>query len=525
MMTFFRQVTLAACLMWVLFFAVSCGGQAQLTGGIPLPSLDDEAGSNRPGGRDQAGDEGAGSLNPQRPIAPEPIATAVPAMPIPPPAMEPYAYHTVAVGESLTYIAELYETEIETLVRLNELSGPDAFIQIDQVLRIPLATDEPGPSDFILPDSEVIYSPAYVDFDIAKFAKKKGGYLVDYVEYVDGYARTGPEIIELIAERFGVGPRLLLALLEHYGGWVTNPTLSEEKISMPLGPRNIYANSLYHGLAFTANRINAGYYGYKRDGFWVFELADYSRAVTPQGLNAGTVGIQNLLAVHSDGDTWLEELGPNGLMATYRKLFGDPAKYALKQPVVPFDLTQPPLSLPWGQGKGFYFTSGPHSGYIDGSAWAAVDFGPPDVLGSCFYSAEPITAAADGVIIVARTGEIYLDLDGDGNIQTGWTLLYLHAIADAEEPVSVGEQVQQGDVIGYASCEGGLSSSSHLHLARRYNGEWMDAGGPVPLNLSGWVFQPTLTPYHGTAIKDGQVREACECWEPDLNLMVNEGIN
>ncbi|HMQ55105.1 MAG TPA: LysM peptidoglycan-binding domain-containing protein, partial [Anaerolineae bacterium] len=370
MMTFFRRVTLAVCLTWGLLFAVSCGGQAQLTGGIPLPSLDDEAASNHPVGSDQAGDEGAGSLNPQRPVAPEPIATAVPAMPIPTPAMEPYAYHTVAVGESLTYIAELYETEIETLVRLNGLSGPDAFIQIDQVLRIPLATDDPGPSDFILPDSEVIYSPAYVDFDTAKFAKKKGGYLVDYVEYVDGYARTGPEIIELIAERFGVGPRLLLALLEHYGGWVTNPTLSEEKISMPLGPRNIYANSLYHGLAFTANRINAGYYGYKRDGFWVFELADYSRAVTPQGLNAGTVGIQNLLAVHSDGDTWLEELGPDGLMATYRKLFGDPAKYALKQPVVPFDLTQPPLSLPWGQGKGFYFTSGPHSGYIDGSAWA-----------------------------------------------------------------------------------------------------------------------------------------------------------
>jgi len=92
---------------------------------------------------------------------------------------------------------------------------------------------------------------------------------------------------------------------------------------------------------------------------------------------------------------------------------------------------------------------------------------------------------------------------------------------DSENPVKVGQQVAEGDIIGYASCEGGLANSSHLHLARRYNGEWIEAGGPVPLNLSGWVVQPNLTPYEGTIVKNGEVRSSCECWDAEKNLIIN----
>jgi murein DD-endopeptidase MepM/ murein hydrolase activator NlpD len=207
-------------------------------------------------------------------------------------------------------------------------------------------------------------------------------------------------------------------------------------------------------------------------------------------------------------------------MATYQALFGDPAVYAV-EPLVPATLAQPPLELPWAEGKGFYFTSGPHPAYVDGSAWAAVDFSPPDVLGNCFYSSEPNTAAATGVVVVARQGTVELDLDGDGHIQTGWVLLYLHVALDADTPVQVGQYVAQGDIIGYASCEGGLSNSSHLHLARRYNGEWIEAGGPVPLNLSGWVIQPSLASYDGTMSRGTETRASCECREADKNLVIN----
>ena len=455
---------------------------------------------------------------PQPPPTPTPL---VEPMPIPTLAGPPFTYHTIDEGETLGYIALRYDTSIDDLVDMNELAGPSAIIHSGQTLRVPLDTDNVAPNQKLMPDSEVVYSPAYVDFDIAEFIAGHGGYLATYSQYVDSQEMTGPEIVALVAEQFSVGPRLLLALLEHYGGWVTDPSPPEELLNQLLGARNPRGANLYLALSFTANRVNAGFYGYKRDGFWVFELPDGSRAVTPPGLNAGTVGVQNILAIHANWDTWQRELGPEGFMADYEALFGDPFAYAVK-PVVPATLVQPELALPWPQGEGFYFTGGPHPAYAHGSAWAAIDFGPPDVLGNCFYSEVPTTAAADGLIITARQGEIQLDLDGDGKIQTGWVLFYMHLALDSENPVQPGQQIKQGDVLGYASCEGGLSNSSHVHLARRYNGEWLEAGGPVPFVLSGWEIQPSLSPYEGLISNGADSRQACECWEPEMNLILNK---
>ncbi len=445
---------------------------------------------------------------------------AVPPMPIPTPAYGPFVYHTIAEGQTLGYISMLYDTPLEELVAMNNLAGPDAIIRVGQDLRVPVQTSEVAPDTPLLPDSEVVYGPSYVDFDITKFVQEQGGYLASYEERVDNQRLNGAEVVELVAVQFSVGPRLLLSILEYYGEWVTNPTPTTAQINAPLGPHNPRGGSLYRALAFTANRINAGYYGYKRDGFWIFYLPDGKKAISAQGLNAGTVGVQNIMAIHSNWDEWQREMQGEGMLASYETLFGDPFERDAGA-IVPIDLTQPPMSLPWESGQGFYFTSGPHGGYVDGSAWAAIDFGPPDVLAACFYSNEPNTAVADGVIVGARQGEVYLDTDGDGNIQTGWVVLYLHVALDVDTPVQPDQQVKQGDVIGYASCEGGLSNSSHLHLARRYNGEWMAAGGPVPMDLGGWVVQPNLVPYQGNIANGDEVRESCECWEPDLNLIVN----
>jgi murein DD-endopeptidase MepM/ murein hydrolase activator NlpD len=455
---------------------------------------------------------------------PTPLPSPTPTigeMPIQVPVSGPFSYHTIREGQTLGYIALLYHTEIEELVEMNNLDGPAALLQIGQELRVPIQTEIVAPDKSLIPNSEVVYGPAYTDFNIVEFINNQGGYLATYHQVVNGEELGGAQIIERVSEQFSVGPRLLLALLEHYGSWVTNPTPTDEQLNMPLGSHNPRGGNLHQAMEFTANRINAGYYGYKRDGFWIFHLPDRSQAVTAQGINAGTVGVQNILAIHSDFDTWLQELSTNGLMADYHALFGNPFDYEVK-PLVPINLTQPPLSLPWVEGQGFYFTSGPHAGFVDGSAWAAIDFGPPDVLGNCFYSAEPNTAAGSGVVVVARQGEVQIDLDGDGHVQTGWVLLYLHVALDADSPVQVGQQVTQGDVIGYASCEGGLANSSHLHFARRFNGEWLEAGGPVPMNLSGWIVQPNLTSYEGAIVKGNQVRTACECWDVEQNLIFND---
>jgi hypothetical protein len=108
------------------------------------------------------------------------------------------------------------------------------------------------------------------------------------------------------------------------------------------------------------------------------------------------------------------------------------------------------------------------------------------------------------LIVRSEQGTVVLDLDGDGNESSGWTVLYLH-LASAGR-VAAGTVVQTGDAIGLPSCEGGFSSATHMHIALRYNGEWVPADchyclpgrETPPLVLGGWrVFGFDKQEYQG----------------------------
>jgi hypothetical protein len=125
------------------------------------------------------------------------------------------------------------------------------------------------------------------------------------------------------------------------------------------------------------------------------------------------------------------------------------------------------------------------------------------------------TAAAAGVVIYSHDGIVMIDLDEDGHEETGWVLFYLHVAKKGR--VAAGTWVKPGDAIGHPSCEGGQSNASHLHIARKYNGEWIAADGPLPLILSGWVAHLDGKAYDGSLSRDGELRTACECWEAEYN--------
>ncbi|MHB8933285.1 MAG: M23 family metallopeptidase, partial [Bellilinea sp.] len=186
------------------------------------------------------------------------------------------------------------------------------------------------------------------------------------------------------------------------------------------------------------------------------------------------------------------------------------------EPLVPDGITQPEMQLPFEVGKIWSFTGGPHAGWGDGSAWAAIDFAPPGGGYGCVLSDEWVTAVADGVIIRSELGVVIQDLDGDGLEQTGWTVLYLHI--DSSERIPAGSVVKAGDRIGYPSCEGGVSNGTHVHLARRYNGEWISADGTLPFVLDGWVSQGTGVEYNGTLNRDGAVVEAWDRLVPQNQI-------
>ena len=78
--------------------------------------------------------------------------------------------------------------------------------------------------------------------------------------------------------------------------------------------------------------------------------------------------------------------------------------------------------------------------------------------------------------------------------------------------------MKAGDPIGLPSCEGGKTTGTHIHIARKYNGEWMAASGAVPFDLEGWVAVNGNQAYQGQLVKFGKVVQACECSDQESQI-------
>ena len=72
-----------------------------------------------------------------------------------------------------------------------------------------------------------------------------------------------------------------------------------------------------------------------------------------------------------------------------------------------------------------------------------------------------------------------------------------------------------GDKIGHTSCEGGISSGSHLHIARKYNGSWIDADGSIPFTMDGYRAESSGNEYDGFLVKNGESIEAWAYYRPE----------
>jgi hypothetical protein len=206
-------------------------------------------------------------------------------------------------------------------------------------------------------------------------------------------------------------------------------------------------------------------------------------------------------------DAYLLAISPEGFAYTYASLFGDP--WAADQPHIPGSLEQPAFSLPFHPGEVWAFTGGPHTAWGFGEPLAALDFAPPSVAGGCLSTDLWATAVADGVVARSEFGEVVLDLDGDGDERTGWAVFYLHVGTEGRAPL--GATLKAGDPVGHPSCEGGESTGTHVHIARKYNGEWVLAEGTLAFNLEGWVAHNGNFPYQGILTRLTHTVVACVC--------------
>lgn len=433
-------------------------------------------------------------------------------------------------GDTLPVVAMRYA------VSPGEISSPDplpphGLLQPGQLLVLPSSADPLDSFQPLLPDSEVVYSPSALDFDAGAYLVGAGGYLSQNPEYLRSTGWTDPGVIvERVALENSINPRLLISLLEYSCGCVIGQGGEHLDEGFFFGVEDYRWKGLYGQLAWAAQQLSLGYYGWRDGSLLGIPLPDGIIYRPAPDSNAGSVALQyyfsQLWAAHElaaaqapgtepgfDRSSWELALDPErGLPALHRTMFGDPwARADLVEPLLPAGLAQPELILPFEPDTLWVYASGPHPAWGKGGALAALDFAPATHATGCVESNAWVLAVADGPVVRSGYGAVVQDLDHDGQYsagsdwheQTGWSIFYMH-IAE-EGRVEPGTYLRTGDPVGHPSCEGGPATGTHLHIARKYNGEWILAGEPLPFVLDGWTVRYGDQPYEGTLVRGDQV--------------------
>ncbi|GAB4496756.1 MAG: hypothetical protein OHK003_02970 [Anaerolineales bacterium] len=455
----------------------------------------------------------------QNAVTPEPTenkpAQTEPTVPVAPlNDAAPFLYYAQS-GDMLSAVAARFNVNESEIISDADLTKT-TLIDPGTLLVIPNRINEATtPNIQLLPDAEFVYSAAALDFDTEAFVKGQNGYLSNFRDYLGstGWIQ-GYDAIERLAIENSVNPRLLLALLEYEARWVRGQPIDLLHTDFPMGFNDYRFKGMSVQMTWAINNMSIAYYGWRAGTLTHIEFPEGTKLRLDPRLNAGTVAIHYLFSKLHSQSQWSQIINPDsGFPILYEELFGDPwARADLLGPIFPPGLNQPPLVLPFEPGVKWSFTGGPHNGWgqispnIYGqshSIFSAIDFAPAAAKSGCVPNDAWVVAAAPGLVVRSENGVVMVDLDGDGYEQTGWNLLYLHLAT--KDRVPVGTFLETNDRIGHASCEGGVSTGTHLHFARKFNGEWVTADGPIPFVMSGWRVVAGEEPYKGQLVNGDRV--------------------
>jgi len=419
-------------------------------------------------------------------------------------------------GDTIPALAAHFNTTIPEILEANPEIPQDATtLTPGETLQIPIYYKALWGNPFqILPDALFINGPAQMDFDTRAFVDAHPGWLKDYSVLAGDETRRGGDVVDYVARNYSVSPRLLLALIEFQAQGLSAATIPDDLERYPLGYEDQFHVGLYMQMNWAANLLNNGYYSWRIGEFDTITRLDGSIEHPDPWQNAATVALQNYFAGLLPIEEYQAAIYSEGFYKTYTELFGDPWQNYTDH--ISGNLQQPELALPFALGKTWTYTGGPHAAWGNGEPLAAIDFAPPAAIGGCAPSTEYVVAVADGQIVRSEPALVLLDLDGDGDERTGWVILYLHL--GKTEQIQPGMLVKTGDPIGHPSCEGGSATGTHVHIARKYNGEWIPAAGVTAFNLEGWVADKGSAEYLGTLKKHGRTVDACTCSDPDSQI-------
>jgi LasA protease len=441
--------------------------------------------------------------------------------PLPPPTADipvydaaPFLYYAQS-GDMISAVASRFGVEESEIISDADLTRT-TLIDPGTLLVIPnRINEEMSPNVQVIPDAEIIFSFAGVGFDVSEYVQQQGGYLSKFRDYLGSTGWIdGDKAIERLAIENSINPRLLLALLDFESRWVRGQPIDLLHTDYPMGFDDFRYKGMTIQMVWAINTMSIAYYGWRAGTLTHLEFPDGSTLRIDPRLNAGTVAIQYLFSREHSRSEWTQIIDPDsGFPAMYVEMFGDPwARADLVNPIFPAALNQPPLTLPFEAGHEWSLTGGPHNAWgqinpniydTTHTVFAAIDFAPSTDHGGCDPTPSWVTAAAPGLVVRSNNGAVMVDLDGDGYEQTGWNILYMH-IAKIDR-VPAGTWLELNDRIGHASCEGGVSTGTHLHFTRKYNGEWVTADGPIPFIMDGWRVVAGKKAYEGTLVRGDKV--------------------
>ncbi|MBL8090309.1 MAG: peptidoglycan DD-metalloendopeptidase family protein [Anaerolineales bacterium] len=418
--------------------------------------------------------------------------------------------YTAQTGDTLPALASRFNTTVDEILAANTFIPRDATTMPQGMpMQIPIYYRALWGTTFqSIPDHAFVNSPTSSGFNTAAYVQSQNGWWKNYRAYVSGQIRTGAELVDYVAINYSINPRLLLAILEYQGGALTQDSPPTNR--KLLGLERAFWESHYLQLVLAANTLNNGYYAWRNGSLLEFEDANRNLYRPDPWQNAGSAALQYYFSRMYAGDKFAHAIGAEGLYQTYANLFGNPWNDSFE--LIPGSLTQPELTLPFPNAQTWSYTGGPHTGWGTGEPFAALDFAPPSEQSGCVSakSENYAVAIADGLVVRSSANEgVVLDLDKDGDERTGWVIYYLH-LATNQRAV-VGANLNAGDLIGYPSCEGGRSTGTHVHVARKYNGEWILADSAIPFVMDGWIPHNGSRAYLGTLTKGNLTVIACEC--------------
>lgn len=411
-------------------------------------------------------------------------------------------------GDWLPAVAKRFDVEVSEIAS-PKILPENGLLDAGTLLIIPDHRDptiQYVPALQLIPDGEVAFSATALDFDISGYVKDAGGYLSSYREYLGttGWT-TGAGAIERNSYENSVNPRLLLAILDYEARLVRGTPENKFRTDFPLGYDSYRYKGVFMQLVWATNQLQTGYYDWRTGRMTELTFIDGTKLRLDPTLNAGTVALMYYFSRLHSLNEWLRIMDQtSGFVSYYQNMFGDPwARAEAAGMLFPPSIQQPQMDLPFEVNSPWVFTSGPHGAWEHDGPLAALDFAPASDRTGCVSTPTWILAAASGLVVRSGNGLVVIDLDGDGSEQTGWNILYLH-VANRDR-VAKGQWVDINTPIGHASCEGGIATGTHLHIARKYNGEWIAADGPLPFILSGWRAVAGDRPYEGSLVKGDQM--------------------